>query len=107
MFDTNCANYRQLNSRQFAKFASRPYPSRSAGSVSIRGQRKSPAAPLPGLLLCGVACFAGWQLWNSIFGISHVSFRLHFVLGSPVTGQIICPPPAGFRLPFQSQTVDL
>ena len=33
MFDTNCANYRQLNSRQFAKFASRPYPSRSAGSV--------------------------------------------------------------------------
>ena len=72
----------------------------------IRGQRKSPAAPLPGLLSCGVACFAGWQLWNSIFGISRVSFQLHFVLGSPVTGLIICPPPAGFRLPFPAQPVD-
>lgn len=26
MLDANCANYRQLNSRQFTKFASRPYP---------------------------------------------------------------------------------
>ena len=34
MLDTNVANYRQLYSRQFAKFASRPYP---CPSVSIRG----------------------------------------------------------------------
>jgi len=41
----------------------------------------------------------GWR-------ISRVSFQLHFVLGNPVTGLIICPPPAGFRLPFPSQPVD-
>ena len=32
--DPNCANYRQLNSRQFAKFASRPCP---CLFVSLRG----------------------------------------------------------------------
>ena len=33
MPDTNCANFRQFNSRQFAKFASRLYPCSSASSA--------------------------------------------------------------------------
>jgi hypothetical protein len=54
MLDTNCANDRQLNSRQFVKFASRPYP---CLSVFIRGKKTSQKGT-------GIGTIREWRLAN-------------------------------------------
>ena len=71
VFDANCANYRQLNSRQFAKFASRPYPSRHGG---IRGGKCSQKA----MMLSGISVKPQWIFCPGVF----TSLRFGVELGS-------------------------